>query len=136
MKRTAVLPLLLLTFACLPQFALAHPGHSDFTTHTSEHLTMIDGMFHSLIALPSLLLAMALGMLLAKSSQQYRFVTALAAPVTSCVIASYHLDAAVSIASQLPFLVGAALSGWIVCQATHIAVQTLLRRFASRSANC
>lgn len=135
MKRTA-LPLLALTLACIPQIALAHPGHSDFTTHTPEHLTMIDGMLHSLIALPSLLLAIALGMLLAKSGQQYRFVIALAAPVTSCVIASYHLDAAVSIASQLPFMVGAALSGWIVCQVTHIAVQTVLRRFAPRSANC
>jgi len=135
MKRTA-LPSLLLTLACLPQIALAHPGHSDFTAHTSEHLTMIDGMFHSLIALPSLLLAMALGMLLAKCSQRFRVGIALAAPVTSCAIASYHLDAATSIAGQLPFLIGAALAGWLVCQATRLVAQTTLRRAESRSASC
>ena len=135
MKRT-VLPLLLLTLACLPQIALAHPGHSDFTAHAPNHLTMIDGMLHSLIALPSLLLAMALGILLAKSSQPFRVVIALAAPVTSCVIASYHLDEAESIASQLPFLAGAAFAGWIACQATSLLAQTMLRRFACRSASC
>ncbi|MEY4567022.1 MAG: hypothetical protein RLY14_1992 [Planctomycetota bacterium] len=135
MKHTA-LTLMLIALALLPQIALAHPGHSDFTAHVPQQLTVIDGMLHSLIALPSLLLAVALGTLLAKSSGQFRLGIALVAPIASCAIASYHLDAAVSIASQLPFLVGAAFSGWIVCQATHIAVQTVLRRFASRSANC
>jgi len=105
-------------------FAWGHPGHSDLAhgDHSTFHL--LEGAWHSLIAIPAILTVIASSLIASRSSSRTTYGSALCLTfVSSLLICSFHLQSEWSKVATIAYLAGAMLSSSL----QFIALSTSLR---------
>lgn len=104
--------------------AWGHPGHSDLahSDHSTFHL--IEGAWHSLIAIPAILTVIASSVMASRSPSQTTYGLLLCLTVvSSLLICSFHLHSEWPTVATIAYLAGAMMSSSL----QFIALSTSLR---------
>jgi hypothetical protein len=115
-----------------PAIALAHPGHGGIGAGEHDHGQWMDGIVHSLIALPVILSSMLLSVavLLRSKNQRWDLVSWFGAAAIGCFFAAFHLNADWTVWQQVSYLFGSTLGAVVWYAAARGAVGLVARKSA------
>lgn len=116
-----------------PAMVLAHPGHGGIGAGEHHHGQWVDGILHSLIALPVILTSLTLAVSVAASSSVRRWesLSWLGAAAIGSVFAAFHLNVEWSTWQQLSYLIGSSLGAVLWCAVGRMAAGFLARQSAA-----
>jgi len=112
--RILTLALVIITW---PSIVSAHPGHGGIGAGDHDHVQWLDGVMHSLIALPVLLSSWLFALLaFTFPGRSWRGLSWLGAAATGAAVAAFHLNAGWAMGEQVSFMAGSGLGAisWYV----------------------
>lgn len=123
-----------LLVAC-PAIALAHPGHGGVGAGEHNHGQWVDGILHSLIAVPVILSSMLLVVSAVASSAMRRWESLnwLGAAAIGVVFAAFHLNMEWSVWQQVSYLLGSSLGAVLWYAAGRLGTGLVARQSAIKA---
>jgi hypothetical protein len=127
--RLATLAFLLV--AC-PAVGLAHPGHGGIGAGEQDHGQWIDGIVHSLIALPVVLSSsvLSVAVVLRVKNQRWESLSWFGAAAMGCFFAAFHLNSDWTVWQQVSYLFGSSLGAVLWYVAARVTVGLIARKSA------
>lgn len=118
-----------------PAMLLAHPGHGGIGAGEHHHGQWVDGILHSLIALPVILssLTLAVSVMASFSFRRWESLGWLGAAVIGCAFAAFHLNVEWSAWQQISYLIGSSLGAVLWYAAGRIAAGLIVRQSAIKA---
>jgi|GEM_PF-2535207 len=105
--RSLTLALVVIAWPCIVS---AHPGHGGIGAGDHDHVQWLDGLVHSLIALPVILSSWLFALLACNfPGRGWRGLSWLGAAATGAAVAAFHLNAGWAMGVQVSFLTGSCL---------------------------
>lgn len=118
-----------------PAIALAHPGHGGVGAGEHNHGQWVDGILHSLIAVPVMLSSMLLVVSVVASSAMRRWESLnwLGAAAIGVVFAAFHLNVEWTLWQQFSYLLGSSMGAVLWFAAGRLATGAVARRSAIKA---
>lgn len=115
-----------------PAIALAHPGHGGIGAGEHDHGQWMDGILHSLIALPVILSSMLLSVavVLRSKNQRWDSLSWFGAAAIGCLFAAFHLNADWTMWQQVSYLLGSSLGAVVWYSAGRLVTGLVARKSA------
>jgi hypothetical protein len=118
-----------------PAIALAHPGHGGVGAGEQDHGQWVDGVLHSLIAVPVILSSMLLAVSVVASSmiRRWESLSWLGAAAIGCVFAAFHLNVEWTVWQQVSYLLGSSMGAVLWYAAGRLATGVVARQSAIKA---
>lgn len=115
-----------------PAIALAHPGHGGIGAGEHGHGQWMDGILHSLIALPVILSSsvLSVAVVLRSKNQRWDSLSWFGAAAIGCLFAAFHLNADWTMWQQVSYLLGSSLGAVVWYAAARGVVGLVARKSA------
>ena len=113
--------------AASPSLVWGHPGHGGLGSGEHSHFSVVEGIVHSLIAIPLFLPVIALGVWAGyRRTQVVSRIGFAASVVLGCAVSRFHLDPAWTLFEQIGFIIGAGSGALILFMVTQRLVKPVV----------